>query len=370
MNLSKLRTFEAIAICTIVVSNKLILNPSKNILYSTGSSSILNIIYVCIIATIFGFFMNKVFHKFPNRDILDIAEFSFGKIFRNILATLFIIYFIFVSAISIRSFVENIQIFYQKQVDLRILLIIFIFAAAFANRKGIGVIGKVTSFITPLAIFAIFLTFISVSGLFDWNRIFPLLGYGINETFFTGASNLYAFSSLAVLLFLPPMLEKKSDYKKVMMITIIITSILLIFSITCMLLALSFSFTSSALSPMYLVIRSIEWGNFFESPEAIFTFIFILSMIAFISVPFMLAIYICSKIGNLSNGTALSMSLGQIILGTALIPQSIPPLNYLEAHVYKYTSLILIFGISMFVLGFGYFKKKKKGVKFSDESLE
>ena len=368
MNLSKLRTFEAIAVCCIIVLNKIILNPTKNIIYETGSSSVLNIIYVCLLAILLSVGIWKVFSKFPNSDVLDIAEFSFGKTFKWFFAVAFLIYFLFVCSISVRSFVENIKIFYQKELDLRFLLIIFLLAAAIANRKGVGLVGRVASFITPLTIFGIFLTFISVAGLFNWYRIFPILGYGINETFFAGASNLYAFSSLSILLFLPPLLEKKADFKKVTMITTIITSLMLIFSITCMVLALSFSFTSSALSPMYLVIRSIEWGSFFESPEAIFTFIFILSMISFLSVLMMVSLYIISKIGKLKNGTTLSLSLAEIVLGASLIAKDIPSLNFLESVIYKYFSLIFVFGITSLVLLVGYFKKK--GANHPDETME
>ena len=143
---------------------------------------------------------------------------------------------------------------------------------------------------------------------------------------------------------------------------------MLIFSITCMVLALSFSFTSSALSPMYLVIRSIEWGSFFESPEAIFTFIFILSMISFLSVLMMVSLYIISKIGKLKNGTTLSLSLAEIVLGASLIAKDIPSLNFLESVIYKYFSLIFVFGITSLVLLVGYFKKK--GANHPDETME
>lgn len=350
MNFDKLRTYEAVAICCIIVLNKIILNPTKNIIFSVGSSSIINMIYVSLIVSLIGYLLIKTFSKFPNNDILDIADFSFGKIFKWIFAIAFIIYFIFVCGISLRSFVENLKIFYQKIIDLRLLLIAFVLAASIANRKGVKSIGKLTLFIMPLTLAGILVTFISVSQEFDWNRIFPIMGNGLDATFLSGASNLYAFSNLAILFFLPPLLEKKTDYKKVTILTILITSTLLIFSIASMLLALSYAFTSSALSPMYLVVRSIEWGSFFESPEAIFTFIFILSMISFLSVAIMIVVTILTKLGKLTNGSALSLSLGELVLGVALIPKNIPSLIFMESVIYKYYSLILIFGISLIVL--------------------
>lgn len=308
MNFTKIRTFEAITICVIVVLNKIILNPTKTIIYTTGSSSILNIIYLCLFIALIGWLICKVFKRFPNRDILDISQICFGKSFTWVYALAFWVFFLFVASISIRSFVENLKMFYPESNDLRVLILFFLVAACLANRKGPSSVGKISAFITPLTAIGIIVTFLSVMDLFNWHRIFPLLGYGLNETFFVGISNIYAFGSLSVLFFLPPMLEKKEDYKKVTTITLVVTALLLLFSITSMILALSFSFTSSALSPMYLVIRSMEWGSFFESPEAIFTFIFILSMICFQAVLIMVCLYICSKKGKLSDGSTLAFS--------------------------------------------------------------
>lgn len=370
MNFTKIRTFEAITICVIVVLNKIILNPTKTIIYATGSSSILNMLYLCLFVALIGWLICKVFAKFPNSDILDISKDCFGKGFTWLYAFAFLAFFLFVAAISVRSFVENLKMFYPQTNDMRVLILFFLVAACLANRKGAGSVSRISAFITPLTAIGIVVTFLSVMDLFNWNRIFPVFGYGLNQTFLIGVSNIYAFSSLSVLFFLPPLLEKREDFKKVATITLVITAILLLFSITSMILALSFSFTSSALSPMYLVIRSMEWGSFFESPEAIFTFIFILSMICFLAVFVMVCQYIVSKMGKLSNGSTLAFSLGEIIFGISLIPKDIPSLNFLEAVIYKYFSLILVFGISMVVLLVGYAKRKKKGEELSNDTME
>lgn len=54
----------------------------------------------------------------------------------------------------------------------------------------------------------------------------------------------------------------------------------------------------------------------------------------------------------------------------ALIPKDIPSLNFFEAVVYKYFSLILVFGISLLVLLVGYIKRKKKGENLHHEAME
>ena len=93
-------------------------------------------------------------------------------------------------------------------------------------------------------------------------------------------------------------------------------------------------------------------------------------MISFLSVFMMVSLYIISKIGKLKNGTTLSLSLAEIVLGASLIAKDIPSLNFLESVIYKYFSLIFVFGITSLVLLVGYFKKKKKGANHPDETME
>ena len=107
---SKIGTVEAIMlILTIIVAHSVLSMPT-NILSSYKSASILNIIYVGIIAICISFLIYKLFKNFPNMDIIDISEVIGGKFFKNIIGIVFIIYFIVTSSLMLRNFCESIQI--------------------------------------------------------------------------------------------------------------------------------------------------------------------------------------------------------------------------------------------------------------------
>ena len=134
MNLSKLGSLEAIAFIIIVMLNNIVLNLPKSILNQCGSSSIINIIYISIIGFIFLSIVLKLFNKFKGYDILDIAEFLGGKIFKIIVGILFIIYFAFVSLTIIRNFSEMLRLTYFDKAPVSFIIICFIAVAVFANR--------------------------------------------------------------------------------------------------------------------------------------------------------------------------------------------------------------------------------------------
>ena len=90
MNISKIQNMEAIAMLTIVMANKIILNLPKTIIASTGSSAWINAIYIIAIAFIFVFLVTKLLKKFPDKDILDISEYLGGKKLKIVISIFYI----------------------------------------------------------------------------------------------------------------------------------------------------------------------------------------------------------------------------------------------------------------------------------------
>ena len=73
--LNKISTIEAIALVIIPSINRFILFLPQNILVQNGSSSILNVLYISIIAIIFTYIICRLFKNFSGLDIIDISEF-------------------------------------------------------------------------------------------------------------------------------------------------------------------------------------------------------------------------------------------------------------------------------------------------------
>lgn len=86
----KIGNIEAIALILTVMINHIILNLPKNIISSTSSGAIMNVIFISIVALAIAILICKLLKNFPSLDIFDIAKFLGGKVLKIILR-----YFIF-----------------------------------------------------------------------------------------------------------------------------------------------------------------------------------------------------------------------------------------------------------------------------------
>ncbi len=186
MTKSKLGMYQAIAMVVTVLISHIILNLPNHLLTQTGSATILNLIYLFIITFIIFYAITKVFELFPNKDIIDICEYTAGKPVKNIFAISVILYLLIISAFVIRIFAGSLVLIYFPNIDIGIVILIFVAITAILNIFGIKVISRATLIILPIILLTMVIIFISSGSDFVFQRAFPILGYGAYETFISG----------------------------------------------------------------------------------------------------------------------------------------------------------------------------------------
>lgn len=359
MNFSKIGSIEAVAFIVIVILNHIVLNLPKNILQSCASSSIINVIYITILAFIFLFFVFKLFKNFKNLDILDVSEFLGGKVLKCIIGVLFIAFFIITSSTLLRNFTQILHLTYFAKASSALIIICFLFVSVIANKAGGNAVVRCNLIIFPLSLISLLITFFCITPRLIPEKIFPLLGNGINATFLNGASNIFAFSGISYIYFLMPLLKNQKSFNRIGYIGIGISAFYLFLSIASLLLSLSDVLVISELSPMYLLIRAAEFGRFFQRPDALFIFIWILSLMAYLSTIIFILTLVFKKISKINDSKAMIYCFSSIMFVLALIPGDMSIVRFFEDVIFKYFTLILVFGISFIVLLLANIKYKK-----------
>ena len=350
MNTEKIGYVEAIALISVVMINKIILNTPKDIIAKTGPSSWLNVIYISIISIIVVCIIASLLKKFPGNDILDISQFLGGKTLKNVIGISYIILLILLTTSIIKNLSETLRIIYFRTTPILFISLFFIGSSIICNRFSIKVISKANLIIAPGIFFSVIIILFSSIRNFMPQRIFPILGYGINETFFSGLSNIFSFSGILYLLFLPPLLDKPNKLKRMSIIAVIISSVYLFLSVTCLLLSLSFTMHSDESFSLYVLTRNLEYGRFIQRVDAIFILIWIIAIISYINIPISLSIYIFKKLTNISDTNSINYVINLLILAISLIPIEYAIFTNIFGKVVQYLFLLLFFGISMPIL--------------------
>lgn len=299
---------------------------------------------------IFGLLIVKLFKNFLGLDIVDISEFLGGKLLKILVGILCIIFLITESAFLTRMFSKNLLLVYFENYPIGFIILIFLFVAVVANLLGKKSIIKSNTIITPIAIISVLLTFIFVIDLLRIERPLPIFGNGAEKIFLTGASNIFAFNGLFFLFFISPMLEKKEDTSKVTFMSILICGILLILSIATLVYAFSDIYSINRISPIYFIIINSKLTAFLERPEVIFIFIWTTALMSFLSIAVMFCLSILKKLTNIREAKSLAPAICTIIFVLSMVIDNVFTLEEIANAFYKYSSLILIFGIFTIIL--------------------
>lgn len=189
----KLGTLQAVSIVVTVMISHIILNLPNHLIAETGSSTILNLVYVFIISLIIFALSYKVLKLFSNSDIVDICEYAAGKTIKNIFASLVCVYLLVICAFVIRIFSESLVLIYFPNIDLEVVMIIFIAITVLLNLFGFKAISRTTSIILPIILVAMVIIFIASCSDFMPERALPILGYGASSTFLSGLRKYICF---------------------------------------------------------------------------------------------------------------------------------------------------------------------------------
>ena len=349
--MGKISTKESIALIVTLVINNIVLVSSQIIQETCSSASLLNSIYVSIIALIFAGILCLLYKKFIGLDILDISKYLGGKILMWIVGIVFFAYYLFKVSILLRRIVDCLQIVYYPYTNILYIVLLFLIAAGIICGFKNSSISKANYIFIPIVLASLVVVFAGNIRNFDFNAIYPLLGNNVYSTFFSGLSNLVAFSGLAYILFIPSSMKEPHKFNKVAIWSVVISSIFLIMSVATILFMFSNVAADSELFPLYLAVRHIEFGSFLQRLDAAFLLIWSISFISLLCIVTNLCVHIFKKITNLSDKKPIIYPVILCIFGISLLIKNNSLLWILEHNIFKilffavivaFTSLILI----------------------------
>lgn len=357
----KINTISAIMLTLSIVVSYITSSIPRALIYETKSSTLLNIIYTTAIVLFIILLFYKLIKKFPGLDLLDISQFLGGNIFKNIVGSLFIFYFITSSSIMLRNFCEGLVVVYYPLTSYIIIIAMFIVSLALVNRLGFNSTINTSAIIFPLVLISIILLFFGNINNFSFRRIYPILGDGWYNTFVLGLKNIGAFGGICYLYFLPPMLKEPEKLKKIAVISVIATGFFILICVAILLFMFSLFINADEIMPLFTAARYIEFGSFFQRFESIFLLIWIISFCCYLSITCKFSTHIFAKMFNLSNMRPLLNIFSILIFGVALLPKNYATSIFLETGVYRYLRIAIGFILGMMVLLLANLKKKKVG---------
>ena len=238
----------------------------------------------------------------------------------------------------------------------------FLIAAVFVCNLKYNAIYRSNLLTIPFAILSTLVLSLGNTGEFTFENIFPILGNGINETFFSGISNLFAFQGLLYILFLPPHLKDVTELKKITLLSILFSALYLIISVAVILFLFDADVSNLLLMPLYSAVRYIEFGSFFQRLDSVFILTWIISFVSYLSITIQTCCNILNKVNTIKSSKLSTILVSFLMLIVTFFSTTYAVSTFFTGIVYKYAFFIIVgisTGILLIAYSFKHFKDKQ-----------
>ena len=300
-NSYKLKNKEAICLMVLLMINKLILNVPYYIVSLVGNGAIANIIYIGIIDFIVLLIIVNLIDRFQSMDLMDISKYLGGSFLEKFIGIFNLIFFYLVSSITLVDFCNVLHNIYFSDFSIIYIILFFIIGTIIANFIGLEAISHHATFIVPLIIISIFITFFSTLDNLTLENITPIFGKDYKTTFGYGLTNAFSMYIIVYILYAKPLLKNQEDFKKLSIISYFISFLLLALTVISMLSLFETNSSNVPINSLFLLSRQIELGNFLKRVDSIFILLWILATFSYLSLIVFAINRTIKKLSNISN---------------------------------------------------------------------
>ncbi|MEE0943847.1 MAG: endospore germination permease [Clostridia bacterium] len=277
----KLKSREMTSILINLITVKMLFTYPRYIVERCLNGAWLSVIIFLIVA--FGiFYLTQILYlKNERTSIITQAEFIGGKPLRIILGVFIITLLMLNIAPMVRAFPEAIKTALLQNTQMLVIVALLAIGVAIGAQFGIEALGRTASVFLPVAGIFILGFFIMLAPHYELTNIFP---FSYKDVLVRGASSLSIFADIFVLSILQPYAEDMTAVKKSGITALLIGGITGVLIVLAYCLVYPYPVSSRFIVPMYQLTRLVKIGTYFQRLEAIFEFVWSISILIYTSI--------------------------------------------------------------------------------------
>lgn len=320
-----LKSKEAVAVAINLICAKTFLMVPVYFKRLTESGSLITVLYVFTLAAVFLLIY------------LLSGKIKIPKFLYPIIAILMVL----VCSINLFEYSTTVSALFFRTTPLFIIFLFFTLAMIIGAYSNIG---KLNLFFVPVIYITVFLMLLFTFSDGNYYYLFPVLGKGFDAVFSDGFFMLSSLFEVIILFFIPDMLEDKKDVKKVTAYTLIFSFIIYLIITAGCLITVHTDLPENCFSPLFLILRQIKIGTYFQHPDTAFLIIYFLSAFLYLSGILYFASHILSKTWRKLSKKMLIIPFGLLILILGVNGENLmPATSYLNKALWIVPFIFPIF---------------------------
>lgn len=330
---------------TVITANaitvKMLMTYPRSLIIISGNAAWINTIYCTIIASLIFLIIRRVYGI--NKNVIEIASDTGGAGLRIVTGIAVFVVMALNLLSLIRIFPEIIKLVLLQKTYVELIGLVFIAVLVLGARCGIESIGRVHSIFIPIAgvIFAVFILLLIPE--FNTESAAPIFGKGLFNIFGSGISGLSVFSDLLLINMLIPYSENLDAYRKSGTKGIILGGLCAIVIMGAYCLSYVYPASEAFYIPVYQLERLINLSSFFSRFEAIFQFIWTISIMLYGSLYLAVLADVWKLTFRLKESAPLLYPIAVLLVGAAMFTKSMSDMVDFEFSVMRWIYIPALF---------------------------
>ncbi|NLB79807.1 MAG: endospore germination permease [Clostridiaceae bacterium] len=315
---------------------------------------------VSVLIAIFAFmFLYLLLKRFPNKNIMEIADLVLGKWGSLIFSLLFGGFLLWTASISIREFAEVLKVYVLPESPLSFIMVLFVITIIVLSFMGLETIARFAKFIIYILGVGFILVVLLSTQNFVPRHLFPLLGYGLDTTIMHGLLRSSFYGEIAIIGVIASSLQGHKEIKRIGLSTLLISGFLTSFTLLVFTLVFPYTVGQELTSPMYEMAALIDYGGFMQRMEPIFLFLWNFGTFVEVSLIFYATLMIFCHAFRIEDKRPIILPMATTLYSLSFIPKSISEVTSGLVQTLRSWGWVIYYVPSIIILIIALIRKKK-----------
>ncbi len=309
----------------------------------------LSLLTATLLGLVIAWLVVSLSQRFPGKTLCEYVEDVLGKVLGKIVCLSYIwLFFLYAGSGAVREFSYFLVSALMPETPMVVFSISVVTVAAYAVRNGLEVLCRFNWLFIPVTGLLVIVFMLSTLDMqpanllpvFDTGFLLPVLKSSVVPSMWLG--------EIVLLAMLIPYLNKPQGARRVAMLSVLLSGVLLTVSVLEAILIFGPNYTSNWVFPIYNVIRIISIANFLERLESVVVVFWVLGGIVKIGVFYYAAVLGSAQCLGLRDYRPLVLPVGVLLVTFAkfLHGQNITDMLYYIVHV-QVPFMLLVFEVGL-----------------------
>jgi len=296
------------------IGTSLLVNPSQLSAIVKQDAWIASIVTCCLNLVYLLLYLILI-KKYPKHNLIQMIEMILGKWVGKFVSWLYILFFTLLTIFLLKFLGEFMKTMILPSTPTWFVSITFVVVIMIGLRYGIETFARSTELFFPVVI--IFLTVIIVS-LFtfgDYSRLLPVGEFGARSIFLAGLKTSTFQEHICLLMTLSffSAMGKRTAARSLLIGSMLGSFVLITFSVVTIIILGSYN-TAHTLYPVFVVVKKISIGDFFQRIEILMIGVWFLAVFAKIYITYFASLIGITETLNIGSYKPLIIPLGVVLV--------------------------------------------------------